>query len=97
VDVFVHGFVFADTCMAMSGCLNLSNSTCKDCVSGQVGCTEVQCGQQGRCLGSLIGLKSVNSTHECSKECKTENKCLWYTFDSLNNVSDVQLSNTVNS
>lgn len=73
----------ANVCFAFANCVSFSNTSCSDCISGDAGCSSLQCFITGHCDGVLIGFASnVQSAVECLNLCKMTDNCAWWTYDS---------------
>ena len=64
--------------------MEFSNTTCTDCISGEVTCSgpSAECSLPGLCEGVEIGFSSQPSESDCANECAGFGGCEWYSYDS---------------
>ena len=71
-------------CTAFLNCVQISDVSCPDCVSGSVDCDsgdDLVCLQPGRCLGTFIDNDYSVILKSCSESCAEEPECQWWSFD----------------
>ena len=84
-DYFTH---FADeaACFSWDYCVEFSNMTCIDCISGQSSCSgQVDlCGLPDLCDSVELDFSSQPTEEDCAIKCAGFDGCEWYSYDSSN-------------
>ena len=82
-EFFTH-YSADDTCFAFVNCVNYSEGSCFDCLSGDADCADVSCNVPGRCDGTLVDFFSVTSKQQCVDLCFEDDRCAWWTHEADN-------------
>ena len=82
-DYFTH-FADESACFSWDYCVEFSNTTCTDCISGEVTCagSVTECSLPGLCEGVEIDFSSQLGEDDCANECAGFDGCEWYSYDS---------------
>ena len=83
-NYFTH-YQDSSACFAFVDCAELTSSSCTDCISGDVTCTEQPCFLSGRCDGTLLYFAVAENPDECLDACKSDPECSYFSFDSSDN------------
>lgn len=71
-------------CFAFRDCPAFAVGTCADCISGESGCSsggQGECGIEGECVGTLIGIEAAADTRDCASDCWHTNGCNFWTYN----------------